>query len=192
MFHVATSENSSTVTRPGAEQPQPDLPEDAELARAVDARRLEEGVGDGVGRVDPHQVDPERAHQRRQDDRPRGVGEAGLGEQQVGREGQRRERDHDRAEGDAEERVASRGSRTSRTRSRPSSPEAVAPPAVTTRVDDACSASSAGRRRRRIVNSVCRLSTSENSSPNHRPNVENRSRCRLVDETNSHHSGRRK
>ena len=44
----------------------------------------------------------------------------------------------------------------------------------------------------RIVNSVCRLSHSENSPPNHRPKVEKRAELSFVDDTNSHHRGRMK
>ena len=66
------------------QQPERDLEEGADLAGAVDPRRLEQFGGHRVLRVDPDQVQPERADQGRQDDRPRACWSGG-GRRRAGR-----------------------------------------------------------------------------------------------------------
>ena len=65
-FHVARNVRIASVTRIGLQQRHHERPEDAPLARAVDAGRLEQLIGQRQ-RVLAHQEDAEHARQRRHD-----------------------------------------------------------------------------------------------------------------------------
>ena len=91
-----------------SQQGQGNLPERAELGRAVHARRLQQLLGHGLLAEDPHQVQTERADQRRDDHGPRGVRQAQFGEQEELGNRQSDARHADRADDDREHRFAPR------------------------------------------------------------------------------------
>ena len=106
-FHVPMKVKMARVTRIGLQAGRTSRPVDAELARAVDACRVEQAVGDRQ-RVLPDQEDAEDARHAG-DDHPRvGVDQAHLLEHQEERQHRHLRRDDQRAEQDPEETVASR------------------------------------------------------------------------------------